>query len=315
MMRGESDSEYAQCIANSRRLQWDIDADVIRGRELQAHKKYLPDGISKVHTLTFLNHNQQVLLSQIQGRTYAHMFGMVERFIGIKVLDICRGYALGDQVALQALVRFVDEELRHQELFRRIELLAAKHMPPGYAFVLPVIDVAMSVLGKSTWAILALACQLELFTQAHYRESLEAGDQICSLYKDVFLYHWRDESQHALIDEIEWRRENNMLNAAQRDMAVNDLIYLVQVVDGLVRQQAAADAKFFSRICGMELSKIELQQLHVCVLQAYRWQYIVAGLQDIHFNQILGRMITVEHAAKIAQALDNLKIPILPDVM
>lgn len=307
------DSEYAQCILNSRRLQWDIDADVIRGRDVQFHKKYLPDGISKVHTLTFLNHNQQVLLSQIQGRTYVNMFGMVERFIGVKVLDLCRGYALGDQTALQALVRFVDEELRHQELFRRIEQLAARHMLPGYQFVLPVIDVAMSVLGKSTWAVLALACQLELFTQSHYRESVEAGEQICALYRDVFLHHWRDESQHALIDEIEWRRENNMLDAAQRDMAVNDLIYLVQVVDGLVRKQAAADASFFTRICGMELARVQRQQLHVCVLQAYRWQYIVAGLQDIHFNQILGRMITVEHAAKISQAIANLEMPILPD--
>ncbi|MBI3230451.1 MAG: hypothetical protein HYZ45_09810, partial [Burkholderiales bacterium] len=119
MMPASPNTEYVQCIENSRRLQWDIDLDVIRGRDLQANKKYLPDGISKVHTLSFLNHEQQVLLSQIQGRTYAHMFGMIERFIGVKVLDLCRGYALGDQVALQALVRFVDEELRHQELFRR----------------------------------------------------------------------------------------------------------------------------------------------------------------------------------------------------
>ncbi len=312
-MQASPDSEYAQCILNSRRMQWDIDVDVIRGRDVQIHKKYLPDGISKVHTLPFLDHRQQVLLSQIQGRTYVNMFGMVERFIGVKVLDLCRGYALGDQIALQALVRFVDEELRHQELFRRIEQLAARHMLPGYQFVLPVIDVAMSVLGKSTWAVLALACQLELFTQAHYRESVEAGEQICELYKDVFLYHWRDESQHALIDEIEWRRENNMLDATQRDLAVNDLIYLVQVVDGLVRKQAVVDASFFARICGTELSRLQRQQLHVCVLQAYRWQYIVAGLQDIHFNQILGRMITVEHAAKISQCIANLEIPILPD--
>jgi hypothetical protein len=98
------------------------------------------------------------------------------------------------------------------------------------------------------------------------------------------------------------------------EMCIRDRIYLVHVVDGLVRQQAKADAEFFSRICGRELSKIERQQLHACVLQAYRWQYIVAGLQDIHFNQILGRMITVEHAAKISQALANLEIPILPDV-
>jgi hypothetical protein len=38
------------------------------------------------------------------------------------------------QVALEALIRFSDEELKHQELFRRIERLAAQDMPAGYRF-------------------------------------------------------------------------------------------------------------------------------------------------------------------------------------
>ena len=74
-------------------------------------------------------------LSQIQGRTYANVFGLVERFINAKVLEVSRDHWLGDQVVLEALVRFCDEELKHQELFRRVEHLAAEKMPPGYSFV------------------------------------------------------------------------------------------------------------------------------------------------------------------------------------
>ncbi len=56
------------------------------------------------------------------------MFGLVERFIAAKVLEVGRDHALGDQVALEALVRFTDEELKHQELFRRLEaMMAARH--------------------------------------------------------------------------------------------------------------------------------------------------------------------------------------------
>ena len=62
------------------------------------------------------------------------MFGLVERFIGAKMLEVSRDHWLGDQTALEALVRFTDEELKHQELFRRIELLVADGMPPGYRF-------------------------------------------------------------------------------------------------------------------------------------------------------------------------------------
>ena len=70
-------------------------------------------------------------MSQIQGRTYANIFGLVERYIGAKILEISREHWLGDQTALEALVRFTDEELKHQELFRRVEAMVAADMPPA----------------------------------------------------------------------------------------------------------------------------------------------------------------------------------------
>ena len=72
---------YAKCIEISKRVRWDIDQDVIRGRNFDFSQKFLPDGISKVNRLEFLDGDEKRLLSQIQGRTYANMFGFVERFI------------------------------------------------------------------------------------------------------------------------------------------------------------------------------------------------------------------------------------------
>ncbi len=80
-------------------------------------QKFLPDGLSKVKDFTFLSNGEQRYLSQIQGRTYANIFGLVERYINAKVLELSRDYWFGDQTALEALVRFSDEELKHQELF------------------------------------------------------------------------------------------------------------------------------------------------------------------------------------------------------
>jgi hypothetical protein len=187
-----------------RRIRWDIDQDVIRGRTLDLAHKFLPDGLSLVDELPFLSASEQRFLSQVQGRTYANMFGLVERFVSAKVLDLTRQHALGDQVALEALIRFSDEELKHQELFRRIERLAAQDMPAGYRFDAQPNDVAGFVLGKRTWAVLAVICQLELFSQAHYRASIGIAPDLSALFKDVFLYHWREESQHAILDELEW---------------------------------------------------------------------------------------------------------------
>ena len=203
---------YARCIEVSKRIRWDIDRDVIRGRAFELQHKFLPDGLSCVNELGFLTPDEQRFLSQVQGRTYANMFGMIERYIGAKMLEISREHSLGDQVAFEALVRFTDEELKHQELFRRIELLMAERMPAGYRFDIAPNDVASFVLGKCTWAVLALTCHIELFTQAHYRASIGDAEDLSGLYKDVFLFHWKEESQHAILDELEWVREDAKLS-------------------------------------------------------------------------------------------------------
>jgi hypothetical protein len=302
-VQSETSARYAKCIEVSKRIRWDIDRDVIRGRKFDVSKKFLPDGLSMAWALDFLSAGERRLVSQIQGRTYANIFGLVERYIGAKILEVSRDHWLGDQVALEALVRFTDEELKHQELFRRVEAMIAVYMPPGYTFMPQPNDVARSVLSKCTWAVLALTCHIELFTQAHYRKSIEPDAELSDLWKDVFLFHWKEESQHAILDELEWQREDAKLTPEQRDGAVNDLIELVGAVDGILQAQAAADTDYFLRVCGRTFDKEQVQKLRDTMLKAYRWQYIVSGVQDERFQKILGGMITPDQMKRIGAAL------------
>jgi hypothetical protein len=286
---------YAKCIEVSKRVRFDIDRDVIRGRKLDFSQKFLPDGLSKLGALKLLSVAERRFASQIQGRTYANMFGLVERFIAPKVLEVSRQHWLGDQTAFEALVRFTDEELKHQEMFRRMERLAAEGMAAGYTFLPQPNDVAAAVLSKSTWAVLALICHIELFVLGHYREAIEPDAALSPLWKDVFMYHAREESQHAILDELEWMRENGNLTAAQRDQGVDDLIALVGAVDGILQMQAKADAAYFRAATGKDIE--------ATFLAAYRWQYIVSGVQDKRFNEILGGMITPAQGERIGAAL------------
>ena len=41
-------TRYAKCIEVSKRIRWDTDRDVIRGRQFDFGRKFLPDGLSKV---------------------------------------------------------------------------------------------------------------------------------------------------------------------------------------------------------------------------------------------------------------------------
>jgi hypothetical protein len=294
---------YAAAVEASKRVRWDIDADVFRGRSLDFTASFLPEGLSRVGELSFLGAGDRRLLGQIQGRTYANIFGLVERFINGKVLELTRDHWLGDQKALEALVRFSDEELKHQEMFRRLDEMMARGMPAGYRLIPKPDEVASVVLARSTWAVLALTCHIELFTQAHYRESIEPNPGLSPLFKDVFLFHWKEESQHAILDELEWVRTDARLTPAARDAAVDDFIALVGAVDGLLQAQAAADTAYFAAIAAQRFDAGEIERIEAGVRRAYRWQYILSGAQHPRFVAILGSLITPEQGERIARAL------------
>ncbi|KQT13852.1 hypothetical protein [Ramlibacter sp. Leaf400] len=299
----ENTRKYARVIEASQRVRWEIERDVICGRTFDYSRTFLPSGLSLVDEIPFLTDPDRRFLSQVQGRTYAFMFGLVERFIGAKALEVSRDHWLGDQVALEALVRMTDEELKHQALFRRLDQMMNERMPSGYRQVAQPNDVGRAVLGKSTWAVLALTLDIELFTQAHFRASIEHGEDICPLWKDVFLFHWREESQHAVLDELELLRTDAGLTPPQRDAAVGELIELVGAIDGILQAQANADVEYFVSNAANRFNQVEKDLLRAAVLKAYRWQYITSGVSEPRFTRVLFSLITEPSAARVREAL------------
>jgi hypothetical protein len=138
---------------------------------------------------------------------------------------------------------------------------------------------------------------------AHYRESIEPDSELSPLFKDVFLFHAKEESQHAILDELEWVRENARLTPEARDGAVDDLIALVGAVDGILQAQSAADAHYFVEICGRPMTAAEVEAVKATILAAYRYQYIGSGVQIPHFGKLLHGMITPAQGARIGAAL------------
>jgi hypothetical protein len=298
---------YARCIQSSKRVRWEIDEDVIRGRRFDAAHKFLPDGLSLAAAFTTLSADEKRFVSQVQGCTYANVFGLVERFINAKILELSHDYWLGDQVALEALVRFSEEELKHQALFRRINTMVGDVLPDGYRFDVDPDAVARTVLGKSTWAVLALTLDIELFTQLHYRQSIDHDTELSELFKDVFLYHWKEESQHAILDELEWVRHDAGLTTEKRDRAVDEFIELVAAVDGILQAQAKADAGYFAAQCDRAVHEAEAREIEAAFLKAYRWQYIHSGAQHPHFGKVLSSLITENQGQRIQSALATLQ--------
>ena len=302
-MDSVTSERYARCIQSSRRVNWDIDEHVIRGRRFNSANKFLPDGLTLADRFTTLSSAEKRFVSQIQGRTYANVFGLVERFINAKILEQSRDYALGDQAALEALVRFGAEELKHQALFRRIDAMMGDVMPAGYRFDFVPDSVARAVLGKSSWAVLLLTLDIELFTQLHYRQSIDADAELSPLFRDVFLFHWREESQHAILDELELCRVDAELTPAERDCGVDDFVELVAAVDAILGEQSAADARYFAAYCGRPIPADESAAIQAAFLAAYRWQYIRSGARHPHFNEVVAGLTGEVQRHRIRHAL------------
>jgi len=294
---------FARAIAASKRIRWDIDKDVVRERVFNTAQKFLPDGLTRIEQFKFLSLEEQRYLSQIQGRTYANIFRLVERFVSALALTLSRDHFFGNQAALEALIRFADEELKHQELFRRIEGLIGDQLPGGYNFDWNPNDIARTVLKNSHWAVLLLTLHIELFTQAHYKESIEHDPNLSPLFKDVFLFHWREESQHAIIDELELIRVDAALSEAERDRGVDQFIGLVGAVDGILQAQSIKDASYFVETAGRSFTAEETRRLKAGFVQSYRWQFILSGAQEPRFLKVLSSLISGAQTARIQAAL------------
>ena len=297
---GNSD-RYAKYIAVSKRIGWVIDSDVIHGRKFDVSMKSVPDGLSAIERLPFLAAGEKRLVSQIQSRTFANIFGLVERFIAAKVLELSRSHRPGNRVALEALAR-LGRALEQQEMFRRIERMAAAGMAEGYAFLPEPDALASIVLGKSTWAVLALICHIELFVLAHRRESIDVDPNLSARCKDAFLDHWNEESKHAELAELEWMREDARVTEEQRDRAVDELIDLLVAVHGIVQSQSQLDAEYFLRICWRTFGRDQAERIRAGMLDAYRSQYMVSGVAG-RFGEVLSRFVTPAQHERIRKVL------------
>ena len=58
---------YARCIQTSKRVRWDIDKDVIRGRRFDVTHKFLPDGLSLTDVFTTLSADEKRFVSSDPG--------------------------------------------------------------------------------------------------------------------------------------------------------------------------------------------------------------------------------------------------------
>ena len=282
---------HARCLAALRRIAWDVERDLIRSRRPDFSRRFVPDALTSVGELGFLRPDQARRLSQLQACTYAHSAVRVARCVAAVTLRGGEAHWCGDAVALQTHVRVADDALKHQTLFRRLASMTLTGLPQGYRFDTQDDGLSRTVLRRGGWAAQALVLALVLSAQAHYRHSLDAAGTLCPLWEDVFLFHWKEASQHTVLIELAWQEAHARGGERDQQLGVVELGDLIDELAPAVQRQADSDAQFFAQVLSPGFGETEAVALRDLLRRAYRYRFIGSGLSEPRFINMLRALV------------------------
>lgn len=294
---------YDECLHNSLKVAWKED-DVLRNRDFDYGKRFLPNRLAGVDGIACLGEDEKLKLNQIIGNAYCHIFAYGEEYIIPQVLEAAQRDVYGEESRLRVLLRFAEDESKHQQMFRRSMALFEKGF--GVCGVIPGREeVAKVVLGKSRLCSLLLTSMIEWYTQMHYVEHVRADENLDELFRDLVKFHWLDEATHAKLDSLLINEIVGPLSLADREKAVEELLELGGAIDGLLSQQADLDIESLGRATGRSHTDAERAEIKTHIQRAYRWTFIVCGLEHPTFRRIVAEL-TKEGPGRLAAAAQAL---------
>jgi hypothetical protein len=281
MLHGYS---FEGSLTDSLKVGWNVD-DLIGGdKRLDFTKPFLPEALAGVRGLTCLSAHEQLLLNQIRGNSYLHLFGFVEEFILPFVMDEARSVLPGgDPFEVRALLTFADEEAKHIHLFHRFaEEFAAGFKTPCGA-IGPAADVAKVVLSHSRLGVALLTLHLEWMTQSHYLDSIKDDSQLDPQFKSLLRHHWMEEAQHAKLDTLLVEKLARSGGPEAIAKALVDFSALGTAIEGLLRNQVELDLASLEAASGRALNDDDKASIRTAQVKAYRYTFLVSGLLHKNF--------------------------------
>jgi len=251
--------DYTTVVATSERVAWTVDG-VFGDRAFDASGPIVPDSWVGTAGLPFLDGRDQRTLNQCRAFSYVHLIGNFEDFVPLHLAGVLRDDASDDPAQRRALLRFADEEVKHQDLFRTAEarLEQACGHPFGRWFDdagTRVRKLTSAMLDYSPLARFLIVLALEWGTQGHYVESIrdhddDGGDP---LYADVLRAHWIEEAQHTKCGTLEIARAR----PETIERAFTDLAAIAGLVDAVFVGQAEEEVATLERVSGRTLPDTE----------------------------------------------------------
>ena len=295
---------YQECLETSKRVSW-LEDNVLADKNFDFSKRFLPNRLTGVDEIGCLNDHEKLLLNQIMGNAYCHIFAFVEEFIIPTVTEEAMKDVYGDEVRARSLLRFAEEEFKHQEMFRRSVELFGQGFGTECGLIPGREEVAEVVRSKSKLAVMVLTAIIEWFTQLHYIEHVRDNSDLDGLFRDLLRYHWMEEAQHAKLDTLLIGEVAEDLTLEQRETAIDEVIELGGAIDGLLAMQIGMNIDALERVTGRTFTADEKDEITASTQRACRWTFLVSGLQHPNIVKAVGELTTLgpEKVNGVAAAL------------
>ncbi len=297
-----SESTWEPVINSSERVAWTIESVLPADAKFDFKRPLLPDSLANVAGIACLNERERLTLNHIRGNAYLYLFSFVEEYIIATVINHANAEIFGDHRELRALLRFAEEEVKHQDMFRR----AVRLFEAGFGHRCEVIPnpeaVAEVILSHKPMAVLLITLHLEIMTQQHFVESFRRGtaEELDPLFRELLRHHWLEEAQHAQIDVLELHKLSADATPELRAQSLEDYIKIVTALDGLLHQQAVNDVASLAKVLGRRFTEAEHQEILNAQSSAYRRTFVGLGLSNPRFAEELERL-TPDGARRVAE--------------
>jgi hypothetical protein len=296
---------YSGVVAASEGVAWSVD-EIFRERGFDASAPIVPSSWVGADALAFLDARDRLVLNHCRAFSYVHILRNFEEFAPPHLVGAAAAHWHDERVRLRALLRFADEEMKHQQLFLRAERILEECC--GFTFGgyfddggLRVAEVTHALLEHSPLARFLVVLALEWGTQRHYVESVRGTHAADALYADLLRAHWVEEAQHTKVDMLEIATLAATMGAAARTAAFDELLAIGDLVDGVLAEQTRLEIATLAIVRGRSFSDAERAALERALHGSLGSIMSRVGLSHPAFA-LVARELSPEGAAKLGLA-------------
>lgn len=297
-------ADYGKVVEYSERVAWRLNDVFPEGVSLDFSKPFMPNSMFVGHDLECLDDAERLKLNQIFGNAYRYLFYFVEAYIIDMAMRHAEAELYGDDDNLRAMLRFAEEEVKHQQMFARFGEMFDRGFGSKCELVESPQAVAQVILAKSPLAVTLVTLHLEIITQAHYVDCMRDRNDIEPLFQSLFKYHWLEEAQHAKLDALEIAKLREGASPEVVQQAIDDYFAIAGAFADLLAGQAQKDIVSLERATGRTFSDSDRAAIEEAQRRSYNRAFLWSGVTNTLFLEFLAEYFpnALEGAAKAAEA-------------